>query len=126
VTVSQSQVREAIERNKAQVLIVPGTVLQFAHRREIIRLAATHRLPVVYGSREFVDDGGLLSLGTDLNELAGRAAYFADRILRGTRPADLPVEQPTKFELVINMRTAKAIGNTVPAAVLLRADQLIE
>lgn len=103
-----SHLRAAVERSSSQVLVVPGTVLQFAHREAIIGLAAKKRLPVVYGSREYVDAGRLISLGTDLKELARRAAYYVDRILKGTRPGELPVEQPTRFELVINMRTAKA------------------
>ncbi len=121
-----SNLRAAIERSKVQVLIAPGTVLQFAHRKEIIRFTAAHRLPVVYGTREYVDNGGLISLGTDLKELARRAAFFVDRILKGAKPADLPVEQPTKFELVINMKTAKALRLTIPPSLLLRADQVIE
>lgn len=121
-----SHLRAALERSKPQALVVPGTVLQFAHRETIIGLAAKKRLPVVYGAREYVDDGGLISLGTDLKELARRAAYFVDRILKGARPGDLPVEQPTKFEMVINMQTARELGLTVPPSLLLRADQVME
>jgi putative ABC transport system substrate-binding protein len=115
-----------VGRSKAQVLVAPGTVLQHAHRKEIIQLAAKTRLPAVYGFREAVDEGGLISYGTDLKELSRRAAHFVDRILKGAKPADLPVEQPTKFELVINMRTARALGLTMPPSLVLQADHVIE
>ena len=100
--------------------------IQVEPRMSSARKTRTHRLPVVYGSREYVEDGGLVPLGTDLKELARCAAYFVDRILTGTKPADLPVEQPTKFELVIDLKTAKALGLTIPQSLLLRADEVIE
>ena len=96
------------------------------HRKRIVRLAAEHRVPTVYGSREAVDEGGLIAFGPSLLGIYQRAATFVDRILKGGRPGDLPVEQPTKFELVINLKTAKGLGLTIPSSVLARADQVIE
>ena len=96
------------------------------HRARLVGLAAEHRLPAVYGTREMVDAGGLVSYGANFADLYRRAATYVDKILKGAKPADLPVEQPTKFELVINLRTAKALVLTVPPSLLLRADQVIE
>ena len=110
----------------AQGLLVMHQPLTFVHRKRIVRLAAEHRLPAVYGSREAVDDGGLMAFGPSLPAIYRRAATFVDRILKGAKPADLPVEQPSKFELVINLKTAKALGLTIPQSVLGRADQVIE
>jgi putative ABC transport system substrate-binding protein len=115
----------AIERSHAKALIVRGGSLPWVHRGKIIDFAARARLPVVYGWRQAVDEGGLMSLGADLKEMSARAAYFVDRILKGAKPANLPVEQPTKFELVINLKTAKALGLTIPPSLLARADQVI-
>ena len=95
-------------------------------RRRIAELATTNRLPVIYHWQAYVDAGGLMSYGPNLNDLHRRAAIFIDKILKGAKPADLPVEQPTKFELVINLKTAKALGLTIPSSLLRRADQLIE
>ena len=97
----------------------------FAERKPIVELATKHRLPAIYPTREFVDDGGLMSYGIDYPDQYRRAAYFVDKILKGTKPADLPVEQPMKFELVINLKTAKQIGLTIPPNVLARADRVI-
>jgi ABC-type uncharacterized transport system substrate-binding protein len=96
------------------------------HRTRLVDLAARNHLPSMYVFREFVEAGGLMSYGVSLLGLFHRAAYFVDKILQGTKPADLPVEQPTKFELVINLKTAKALGLTIPQSVLGRADQVIE
>jgi putative ABC transport system substrate-binding protein len=95
-------------------------------REKIIAFAAKHRLPAMYPYRFFVADGGLMSYGTDLADLYRRAAFYIDRILKGAKPSELPVQQPTKFEFVINIKTAKALGLTVPPGLLVRADEVIE
>jgi putative tryptophan/tyrosine transport system substrate-binding protein len=115
-----------IKQEKPQALIANPGGLLYALRREIIEFAATNRLPAVYGFRGVVVDGGLMSLSPSLSDIAVRGAYYVDRILKGAKPADLPVEQPTKFELVINLKTAKALGLTIPPSLLQRADQVID
>jgi len=107
-------------------LIVPPSTSARFHRELIISLAARHRLPVVYSNRGFVDNGGLISYGAVQIDLYRLAAGYVDRILKGEKPADLPVQQPTKYETVLNMKTAKALGLDVPDIVLLRADEVIE
>jgi len=107
-------------------LIVLPDIFHFPHRDLIVALSAQHRLPAIYPFRLFVTAGGLISYGIDLADLYLRAASYLDRILKGSRPADLPIQQPTKFELVINLKTAKALGLTVPPTLLGRADEVIE
>ena len=107
-------------------LIVTPSPLANRHRDLIIMLAARHRLPAVYAWRYYVTDGGLISYGIDLPDQNRRAAGYVDRILKGEKPADLPVQAPTKYELVINLKTAKALGVTVPPELLARADEVIE
>jgi putative ABC transport system substrate-binding protein len=107
------------------LIVFPNPVTE-GNRKLIIAIAAQHRLPAAYGFRHFVADGGLISYGTDLADQYQRAASYVDRILRGENPADLPVQQPTKFELVLNLKTAKALGLDVPPTLLGRADEVIE
>jgi putative ABC transport system substrate-binding protein len=113
-------------REGADAVLVFAHSFAFLNRDRIIELAALRRLPTMYGWREFVDAGGLMSYGPNLRAILRRAASYVDRILKGAKPGDLPIEQPTKFELIINMKTAKALGLTIPPSVLLRADQVIE
>jgi putative ABC transport system substrate-binding protein len=98
----------------------------FAERKRIVELATKHRLPAIYFQKEFVDEGGLMSYGLDHDDLYRKAAYYVDKILKGAKPADLPVQQPTKFEFVINLKAAKQIGLTIPPDVLARANQVIK
>ena len=107
-------------------LLVLNDVTFNAQRERIVALAAKGRIPAIYDFRESVEAGGLMSYGTSITNVYRRAAAYVDKILKGAKPADLPVEQPTKFELVINMKTAKALGIKIPQAILLRADKVIE
>jgi putative tryptophan/tyrosine transport system substrate-binding protein len=107
------------------VVVLPDT-FTLLHRKLIISLAAEHRLPAVYPFRYFAEDGGLISYGIDLVDIWLRSAAYVDRILRGAKAADLPVQQPTKFDLVINLKTANTLGLTIAPMVLARADQVIE
>jgi putative tryptophan/tyrosine transport system substrate-binding protein len=116
----------AITKERAQALIVPApNPVGFANRGQIASLAQKNRLPSMYGQNEFVDAGGLMSYGASAPHMHRRAATYVDKILKGRKPADLPVEQPTKFEFVINLKAAKAIGLTIPPNVLARADKVI-
>jgi putative ABC transport system substrate-binding protein len=112
------------EEQNGGLLVLPSPLQQ--HRNLIVSLAARHRLPAMYANRPFIASGGLMSYTTDFLELYRRAASYVDRILRGERPGDLPVEVPTKFELIINLRAAKTIGLPIPESFLLRADEVIE
>jgi putative ABC transport system substrate-binding protein len=116
----------AMRRGRMQAIITLADPLMNFYRARIATLAAEHRLPAIYGFREYVDAGGLMSYGASLSETFRRAASYIDKILKGARPGDLPVEQPTKFELVINLKTAKALGLPIPQTLLQRADQVIE
>ena len=113
----------ALNKERPDGLYVPGSPLMLTNGKQIVAFALKSRLPSMYCRREFVDAGGLMSYGADLADSYRRVAYFVDRILKGAKPADLPVEQPTKFELVINLKTAKQIGLTIPPDVLARANR---
>jgi putative ABC transport system substrate-binding protein len=115
----------ALEKERLDGLYVTTGGLMNDNQNRIAGLALKSRLPSMYISREFVDVGGLLGYGADVAESYRRVAYYVDRILKGTKPADLPIEQPTKFELAINLKTAKQIGLTIPPDVLARADRVI-
>jgi putative ABC transport system substrate-binding protein len=114
------------EARRADAGIQLDDVLFTSYRRELAQLAVNNRLPVIYGFREFVGAGGLIAYGSDLPDQYRQAATYVDKILKGAKPADLPVQQPTKFELVINRKTAKALGLNVPQSLLARADEVIE
>jgi len=116
----------AAVRAKAQALLALDDPLTVGYASKIVALASTSRLPAMYGFREFPDEGGLMSYGPNFVDLFRHAVRFVDKILKGAKPADLPVEQPTKFELVINLKTAKALGLTVPPTLLAQADEVIE
>ena len=116
----------ALSRSPNSSLIVTASALSLIHRDVIVSLAERYRLPAVYAYRSFIPAGGLISYGVNLVGLSRLAAGYVDRILKGEKPADLPVQAPTKYELVINLKTAKALGLTVPPSVLARADEVIE
>jgi putative ABC transport system substrate-binding protein len=116
----------AMVRERANGVVVAQDPLTFGSRSQIVLMAARSRLPAVYGVREFAEAGGLMSYGPNIADQFRLAAFYVDRILKGAKPSDLPVAQATKFELVINLKTAKALGLTIPPALLLRADQVIE
>ena len=116
----------AMTSARVGALTLLPSVMLFLERRREVDLAAKHRLPAIYPSRQYVDEGGLMGYGANLTDLNRRAATYVDKILRGAKPGDLPVEQPTTFELVINLKTAKALGIVIPPSVLGRADELIQ
>jgi putative ABC transport system substrate-binding protein len=115
----------AVNRAHAQALLVVGGSPFWNHRATLVKLASKARLPVIYWAREFTDEGGLMSYGPSYGDLFRRSAGYVDKILKGAKPGDLPIEQPTKFELVVNLKTAKALGITIPESILLRADEVI-
>jgi ABC-type uncharacterized transport system substrate-binding protein len=116
----------AFARTSNGGLIVTSSPSTVAHRELIVALAARHRLPAVYAFRYFATSGGLMSYGPDTTDPFGRAADYIDRVLKGEKPADMPVQAPTKYQLVINLKTAKALGVTMPPTLLARADEIIE
>ncbi|MGH7771384.1 MAG: ABC transporter substrate-binding protein [Candidatus Binatia bacterium] len=116
---------QAATKGRAGAVMILGDPVSFTHRRRIVDLAAKNRLPAIYNRPEYVEEGGLMTYGASYTDLARRAATYVDKILKGTKPADLPVEQPMKFELVINLKTAKQIGLTIPPNLLVRADKVI-
>jgi putative ABC transport system substrate-binding protein len=117
---------QAATRERAGALITLDDLLIFTHRIQIVALAAKSRLPAIYGWSAFAEAGGLMSYGPDFQDMYRQAAVFVDKILKGAKPGALPIERPTKFELIINLKTAKALGLTIPPSLLQRADQVIE
>jgi putative tryptophan/tyrosine transport system substrate-binding protein len=115
----------AAKKSGAEAINVMASPILFAYRKELVDLSAKYRLPGMYENKEFVEAGGLLSYGANLDDLYRRAATYVDKILKGAKPADLPVEQPTKFELAISLKAAKQIGLIIPPNVLARADRVI-
>jgi ABC-type uncharacterized transport system substrate-binding protein len=117
----------AMAKGGAQALIVPAVnPFAFVNRSQIARLAQRERLPSIYGTKDYADAGGLMAFGPNVVDQWRRAATYVDKILKGARPGDLPVQQPTKFELVINLQTAKTLGLTIPSALLQRADHIVQ
>jgi putative ABC transport system substrate-binding protein len=116
----------AMTRERAGALVILPDVLFLSQRRQIADIATKRHLPTVYGVAEYAEAGGLMAYGASHLDLVRRAATFVDKILKGAKPGDLPIEQPSKFELVINLKTAKAVGLSIPQSILLRADQVIE
>jgi len=123
------EIESAIEKFAREpnggLLVLPDTTTR-AHRRLIIALAAQHRVPAIYDLRDIVVEGGLISYGVDVADLIRRAAGYVDRVLKGAKPAELPVQLPTKFELVVNLKTAKELGLDVPLLLQQRADEIVE
>jgi len=117
--------RAATSQGAGALMTLPGPVVEL-HRKHVVDLAAKNRLPAIYPTSEFVEDGGLMSYGPDRGDLKRRAASYVDKLLKGAKPAELPIEQPTKFELVINLKSAKALGLTIPQSLLLRADRIVD
>ena len=119
--------KKTMTKERAEALVVfPGQPTLFANRKQVVEIAAKNRLPAMYPLADYVNAGGLMSYGVINLDLFRRAATYVDKILKGAKPADLPVEQPTKFELIINLKTAKQIGLTIPPNVLARADRVIK
>jgi putative ABC transport system substrate-binding protein len=120
------QAFSAMMRERARALVVLPSPMFYGEHKRIVDLALTNRLPAIFAFREAADTGALMSYGVNLSDLFRRGAIQADKILRGAKPADLPVEQPTKFEFIINLKTAKTLGLTIPKSLLLQADQVLE
>jgi putative ABC transport system substrate-binding protein len=116
----------SMRKNRDQAVLVSSSAFMFAHRKTLGDLAAEYRIPAMYEVEYFLESGGVMSYGVNVAEMQRRAAGYVDKILRGAKPADLPIEQPTKFDLVINLKTVKALGLTIPQTLLLQADQVIE
>jgi putative tryptophan/tyrosine transport system substrate-binding protein len=116
----------AMARERADALLVTGTSTFLAHRTRLAELAVKGRLPTMHSFRESVEAGGLMAYAVNMADFVGRSAVYVDKILKGAKPADLPIEQPTKFELIVNLKAAKALGITVPQALVLRADEVIQ
>jgi putative ABC transport system substrate-binding protein len=116
----------AAVKGRADAVLLLGNPILNTHRKQIVDLAVKHRLPATYGRPEYIEAGGLMYYGTNYNDLFRRAATYVDKILKGAKPADLPVEQPQKFEFIINLKAAKQIGLTIPPNVLARADKVIK
>ena len=117
---------KAANQKRVEAMMTVTTRPFFAERKRIVELAGKHSLPAIYYQKEFVDDGGLMFYGADFSDLFRRGAHYVDKILKGAKPADLPVQQATKFEFVINLKAAKQIGLTIPVRVLERANQVIK
>jgi putative ABC transport system substrate-binding protein len=117
---------QTAKQKQVNAIMTTPTRRFFAERKRIVELAGKHRLPAIYFQKEFVDEGGLMSYGVDYADLYKRAAVYVDKILKGAKPADLPVQQAIKFEFVINLKAAKQIGLTIPSEVLARANRLIK
>jgi putative tryptophan/tyrosine transport system substrate-binding protein len=120
------QALAAMKQSRPSALLMTGDNVHQRYIGRIVAFTSENRLPAMYQLKEAVDRGGLMSYGASLPGVVHRAAYYVDKILRGAKPADLPVEQPTKFELVINLKTAKALGLTIPQSILVRADEIIQ
>jgi putative ABC transport system substrate-binding protein len=116
----------AVSRAHAQALYALDDAFFFTHRVALLNLALKARLPVIYGERNFADAGALMSYGTNFGDVFRRSAGYVDKILKGAKPGDLPIEQPTKFELVVNLKTARALGLSIPESILLQADEVIK
>ena len=123
---TETEIDAAFEQLDADALLVQATPFLFSRRDQLVALAARHAIPAIYFDRRFVDGGGLISYGADTDALFRQAGIYAGKILKGAKPADLPVQQPTTFQLVVNLSTAKALGITVPRSILARADEVIE
>jgi len=114
-----------VNRARAQALYVIEDPFFHTHRTTLLKLVSKAKLPAIYGQRGFSDEGGLMSYGAHFADLFRRAAGYVDKILKGSKPGDLPIEQPNKFELIVNLKTAKALGLTIPQSILLQADEVI-